>query len=330
MVDEQRARPPQVTISDPNHPGELVDVLGSGDERGPWTPSPRFLKLSLVLVLVLALVGVPAAVLKRRSDDRAASRRALAAVDLQVPDSSGASIVGAALPQLRVQNLGPDEVHVVGSRVDREGYHHQRADLRLTSQKTGALVIGLEPTCPATPPRSGPTGVLLDVVTSHGDRTTIRVRTAYTDWSFSYVFAVQERCRLFPLEESLDATVEDVVVRARAVTATVSISNRAKAERTLVGLTAPIGFSVTTPSVLPLPVTRDHLSLTFTVTSCAAGRPRPLPSLGTGQVLDEEPDFDRQVRYDVSGDGRTATGIPLVTSEGLSSSLNELYVSECP
>ena len=59
---------PPVTLSDPNNPGEPVDVMVSGDEREPWKPGRRTWSVLGVLALIAAMVVLVSLVVQHRDE----------------------------------------------------------------------------------------------------------------------------------------------------------------------------------------------------------------------------------------------------------------------
>ncbi len=334
-MEDQRAAAPQITITDPNNPGDVVDVLGSGTEREPWRPSARALKVTAVVVVVLLVIGLPVAFLQHRSGEQQADRRSVAQLALTVPDAGEAAFTGfdpanGSDPVIALHNAGPAGGHVVGARVDREGYAKQRVEVNIAAGKDGPIPVPLEKTCPSALPHSGPGGVLLDLVTTRGVRTTLRVRTLDSQFAQDYLDAQRVTCGLYSLEESVESDLVSVTVGTGKLVVSLDLANLAKAPRTLTALTPPDGFALGTDVTLPTKLPSANgvplgVVVTLRVTDCA--KAIAAPSLDV--VTRDGTLFGQDLTATVSGDGDT-TRFPFSLPELYTESLSQLIATACP
>lgn len=355
-MDQEDRSAPQITITDPNSPGDLVDVLGGGVERDAWRPSRRLLAVSAVVVLVVAAVAVPVVVLHQRALDRAADRASLAQLDVTFDDTAGGEDGDphSTSPTLPLSNNGPETVRVVGVRVDREGYTHQSVDLTIPAHHQATVPVAIEKDCPDRLPNEGPGGVLLELVSTRGVKTTVRVPTRTSVWATTYERAVQITCSLYGPDESVLVELAQLLQEKRSLRIVVDLRNRAKGERQLDELRAPTGMIVTTDQKLPLAVPHDggaplELTVRLTVSDCVRARAL-FPPLDSGAVPTEPltltpadttvsprellvsgPPYagDSQVAMSVSGDGEFAGNLPLIYDLRVDNAIQALVQSSC-
>ena len=107
----QEPPPPVVTISDPNHPGVVGDVIGGGSDKEPWRPSRTAVRRALLVLLVLAVVAVPVTTVRPSETERQGSpsdRLDKTAVQVDKKSSGlpvGVQLAGAPFTDERVLSL---------------------------------------------------------------------------------------------------------------------------------------------------------------------------------------------------------------------------------
>ena len=332
--------PPLITISDPNRPAEPVDVLGP--EREPWRPSRRQVQVLLVVLLVLAATVLPVLALRHRDAERAADRKSVTQVALSVPEDDGSQGSSRGVANLEVRNSGPTAVTIVRARVDRDGYHPQSAHVVLKAGDSAILNIAPESTCPSRLPRSGPTGVLLDVVTGRGARTTVRVGTASSSFPLQYQQAVQEQCHLYDVGASLAVSIDDTATEESRLLLHLSLTNQSAQPRSLVGIEPVDGFSFTTTPPLPVvvaafPSDGVAVTATVTITRCAQAKllvPRrsvdytPVPTDGSVEPFGDG-GFDGTALTGIVAGGGTQETTELFLGEDLAGPLADLVRQVC-
>lgn len=284
---------PVITISDPNHPGEPLDVLGHepsvrrASTLPTWRPS-RWQRRALLGAVLLAVFGAPLALyVRHRSHEAALDRQDLRDAHLSLVQSGRATVSTENDAVLVLRDDGPQTLHITSAWVDREGYPAHPLDLTARKGQHLEVLLPREKSCPSRVPVDGPGTVVLNVTTLRGQHKTLRIDTSGSTFTTYYTYLQQQACALHPLESSLQATIGTVALRGRDLAVQLRVANLVALPRELLALSASQGFHVTLDGRLPLrfgparpgaPTHRDVV-LHLTVASCVAAR------LDTEQVL---------------------------------------------
>jgi hypothetical protein len=220
--------PPVVTISDPNHPGAVGDVIGGGSEHDPWKPSRTVVRRGLLALLVLAAAAVPVTVVKVRDHQRELDARAVAELKLTQFGNEGGEVTDNGVVPFSLFNGGKDAVRVLSAHIDREGYPTQKVDVTIEHGSAGKLDVALPSPCPGqVSPFSQPRLLILTVRTHRGTVVTKSVPVG-DEFGFTYQESLRSTCGFLSPSEALDARVEQQTERPRALDLHVSITNRAR------------------------------------------------------------------------------------------------------
>lgn len=267
-VEDER-RPPLVTITDPQHPGPLTDVLQVGDGQEPWRPGRRVLGVAVVLLVAAAL----AVFLVHRSADRAADRRSLDAIRLSAVDSDERIVV--------LINEGPDPVTVEDLTIGREGAVAQRVSVLLLPDERRRVLLNRDSPCPTSVPTAAPSALRLTVRSDRGDTRVVRVDIHDTALSVSLELQLREQCGLYPPADSLDLQDPAVTLVRDAIVVRTRLYNRASEPRVVTAILAGPGLRASVSP--PLPITASAalpgqvgtpvgLTIRVVVRDCAAVR----------------------------------------------------------
>jgi hypothetical protein len=272
----QEAPPPVVTISDPNNPGALGDVIDGGRDTAPWRPSRTATRRALLVLLVLAVVAVPVAVVRVRAHSAELDAQAVRAIALAPVDGdtfSGRS--GSGTVALPLFNSGPAAVRVLSAHIDREGYPTQRLDVVVEKGSEARLDIALPAPCPSQVSRlSQPRVIVLQVRTSRGSVVTKRVSVG-DGFGYAYQDSLRATCGFLSAPEAISGQALDVRELPRELRLTVVLTNRGRQAwdiqdlEALTGLTAiarvPIHLDA---GATPTSVTTKPVELLLRVVSC--------------------------------------------------------------
>lgn len=254
---ERELPAPVITITDPSRPGEVGDVLISGDEREPWRPSRRHYRaLAYVLLLVVAAV-VPAQVVSARAQDH---RDAVAEADLvKLAVSATSSALTGPDVSLTVTNETDHALRLLSVQVREPGYGVTRVDRTIAAHSAIPVTVPDTRTCGRDQISPANTGTVTTVSrTSHGERVLRSVTVSDQAWQ-QLTSVARERCGWKTPLEALRVTAtwvrsgSDLVLRG-------TVSNSGKAELAVdavnPGLLEGNVAGNTTPIRLPAGATR--------------------------------------------------------------------------
>lgn len=280
MSDE----PPLITISDPNHPGSLLDVVGA-PERAPV--SRRTKVIAAVVVALLAGTTATTAAVRKRHRDQAVDRAMLASLALEAVDSGGGG-------RFLFRNSGPVPLTVLSGRIDREGYETTRYQATLSAGATSALLLPFGGPCPAQVPLTGPSTVLFRVRDPHGHERDLRVDVRDHEVSQAVLEQIQQTCGLYPPSDALFTDGFSTSLEGRALLVSVPLHNRSVRPYVISSLTAANGLDLQLLNPVPLTVPGTPLGgvpqtttlrIRVTAANCTVLR---LPQGGIGSSLFED------------------------------------------
>lgn len=284
---------PVITISDPNHPGEPLDVLGHepsvrrASTLPTWRPS-RWQRRALLGAGLLAVFGAPLALyVRHRSHEAALDLQDLRDAHLSLVQSGRATVSTENDAVLVLRDDGPQTLHITSARVDCEGYPAHTLDLTARKGQHLEVLLPREKSCPSRVPVDGPGTVVLNVTTLRGQHKTLRIDTSGSTFATYYTYLQQQACALHPLESSLQATIGTVALRGRDRAAPRGESRRPPTRAACPQCQSGLSCHPRRPPAAPVrpgparpgaPTHRDVV-LHLTVASCVAAR------LDTEQVL---------------------------------------------
>lgn len=198
---------PQVTVTDPNRPGELVDVMASGNDRDPWKPGRRTWSVVGVLVLLAAVV-VPVSLVRQHDADEHAKNKALLAQVTFAVTTNGIQ-PPADVPEGTVfegvRNDSAVPLTVTAFHVLAPGYEEQELHAELGPYQLLTLPIRDTATCsPAV--LTVPQTVRVTVMTSR-KQAVVRDLPLYLDGGAELAQAAQHRCRYLTPGDALTTSV---------------------------------------------------------------------------------------------------------------------------
>ena len=291
MSDE----PPLITISDPNHPGSLVDVVGA-PERAPV--SRRTKVIAAVVALLLVSTAATTAAIRQRHRDQAADRAMLASLALEAVDSGGGS-------RFLFRNTGPSALTVLSGRIDREGYATTTYRATVNAGATSALLLPFGGPCPSQVPITGPSTVLFHVRDPRGHERDLRVDVRDHEVSQAILEQIQQTCGLYPPYDALFTDGFGASLQGKTLLVTVPLHNRGIRPQTVTSLATVDGLKLYVLNPLPLTVpgsplggvqSSTTLRVRVTVSSCASLRD---PQGGIGSSLFQD-GFGLEIGLDVA------------------------------
>jgi hypothetical protein len=265
---------PVVTITDPNHPGVLHDVVP--EPRRPHEKLPRPVATTAFAAALALVLELGVAVVLRHDDQQhrldlaSVSEISVRVVDNGVNDATDSPDAVA----LVLRNDGDSGLDVLSARIDREGYPEQQFDKQLGPSKETPLLIQMQQPCPRSL-RSGPTGVLVTLRTARKQVTTMRIPVQETTFSNNYLVFQQEHCSLQDIYSSLTSDVVGSAVVGKALRLTLAITNQSVLGREVVSMHPPVGFNQLSVGPLPLAVPRKgtaQVQMTVSVQDCGRAR----------------------------------------------------------
>ncbi|MCU1593850.1 MAG: hypothetical protein JWO12_1242 [Frankiales bacterium] len=293
-MDHETGSAPPITITDPNRPGELVDVLGSGNERDSWRPGRRTWSLVGVVVLVAAIVVPIDLVRQHDADERARDKAVLAQVrfgvttdGIQYPPS-GDMPAGTVFEGVRNDSAVP--LTVTSFHVLAPGYAAQRLNTELGPYQLVTLPIRDTATCsPAV--LTVPQTVRVTVRTAR-HQTVVRDLPLYLDGGAELAQAAQERCRYLKPQGALITSITSTTQHGRVLDVSVNLANAGLLPLRVTAVTSSGIFQLTSTAPFPLDLPSeprtDHartgveVHLRMTLEDCGFA----LPTSDDGSVFD--------------------------------------------
>ena len=200
----------------------------------------------LVALALLLIGGVSVEALltsRHAARDRRLDRAALRAVSLLTVDHAGPLDVPADRVPMGLHNAGPAQVLLLSAQLDAPGYPVTPESVLLPAGRSVPFLVAASPTCVASLPFGGATGLRVEIRTGRGDRRTMVLPLDPAGAGGVVAHDAQQRCGLLPVGDSLAAVAQDGRLVDGVAVLDLQLSNRSVLPLSLVAVHVAPGLA---------------------------------------------------------------------------------------